>query len=193
MGPAEYTLVILNLILGFAFAYPLAGRFAKVSGKPDRKFRHYPTLFGIYFIECFAFSAGMGTNIFSIALAFAWGIIIGMWMRNSRLKADKLLKTAFYFSLYTSLPAVSILSVPVMCLFGGREILTVEGGSNFGIPDFVPFPANTILIFCGIIALVAIVFKTVITTGLISVFIHFGGKAVIEGRTQWSNRERSMN
>jgi hypothetical protein len=74
------------------------------------------------------------------------------------------MRAVFYFALYSGLPAASFLSVPVLAALSGRHILSAEFGFQFGIPEFVPWPFNTILGFCGAVVLVTVVLKVVITT-----------------------------
>lgn len=178
MDSAGYILVIVNLLLGFGVALPVSRRFAVVTGRSGKFTKRYAILIGVYFIECVAFSAGMATDIFSIALAFVWGGILGHLVRRSQFPPRELIKTAFIFSLYTSLPALSFITVPIIVsVFGEWSILTAEAGLRFGIPDFFPWPMNTILGFCLVVALVPLVLKTFVTTGIVSLFIRSGGKA----------------
>jgi hypothetical protein len=44
--------------------------------------------------------------------------------------------------------------------------LNVEQATQFGIPDFVPWPLNTILGFCIALATGTIILKTAFTTGI---------------------------
>jgi len=51
--------------------------------------------------------------------------------------------------------------------FNARSILSAGDGSRFGVPDFLPWPLNTILGFCVSVVLVAVIGKVVITTGIV--------------------------
>ena len=64
-----------------------------------------------------------------------------------------------------------------MFLLSERPVLTAEAERRFGIPDFVLCPVNTILSFCTTIALGALTVKTMITTGIVNVFLHLGSHA----------------
>ncbi len=176
---AEYTLVIVNLVVGIGCAIPIARRLSKVIGKPMRVFRYFTILIGIYFVECIAIITGMGIPVFSVGLAFVWGIIFGLWLR-ARASAHKVLKTSFFLSLYSSLPAASFIVIPVLVWVGGAPILSVQFGASFGIPDFFPWPPNTILGFYVACAIGAVVFKTVITIGEVSLLIHLGEKSAVD-------------
>jgi hypothetical protein len=182
-------LVTVNLAAGFGFAVPIARLLGEVTGGPARFSRHFAILVSLYFVECMAFSAGMGTQVFSIGLAFFWGVVFGLWLRG-RAAPQKVLKTSFLFALYSSLPTVSfgvlILLVWMVggWLVGGRTIaetiLSTEAGAELGVPDFVPWPLNTILGFCSALVIGTVVLKTVITTGEVSLLIHLKRNAGVE-------------
>lgn len=113
--------------------------------------------------------------VFSVGLAFVWGIVFGLRLR-ARASANQVLKTSFLLSLYSSLPAVSFVLIPLLVSIGGRDILSAEEAIRFGIPPFLhlPWPLNTILGFYAALAIGAVIFKTVITTGEVSLLIHQG-------------------
>ena len=175
MEPAEYIVVLLNLVAGFGFAVPLSKLFSRLDREPPRFFRYFLILIGIYFLECVAIVSMMLVPVFSIGLAFVWGICFGLWLRV-RTSPHEALKTSLFLSLYSSLPAVSFTVVPVLVLFAGRPILSAEEGASFGIPSFVPWPMNTILGFYAFLAIGVVVLKTIITTGGVSLLIHFKEK-----------------
>lgn len=162
----EYVILGLNLALGFGCAVPVARLFAGLQARPSRALWLYVFLIAVYFMESAAFSAGMATNVFSIALAFVWGLVLGCRLRGSESPRKDLMKAVLSFSLYSSLPAASFLVIPIVMGLGGWSILTPEAGHRFGIPAFVPWPANTILGFCAAVSLMAVVCKTLITTGV---------------------------
>jgi hypothetical protein len=118
---------------------------------------------------------GMGIPVFSMGMAFVWGIIFGLWLRG-RGPAREVLRQSFFLSLYTSLPAASFIVIPVLLSFGG-PILSVAEGAKLGIPGFVPWPLNTILGFYVVPAMCAVVFKTVVMTSEVSLLIHLGEKS----------------
>jgi hypothetical protein len=172
-------LVAVNLAAGFGFAVPIARLLGGISGRPGRILGYLVFLIGIYFVECVAFSAGMCTQVFSIGLAFVWGIIFGLWLR-SRTSARRALTASFLVSIYTSLPTASFcILIPVAALVGGGHILSAQEGTSFGIPDFLPWPLNTILGFCSALVIGTVVLKTVITTGEVSLLIRLGEKPAI--------------
>jgi hypothetical protein len=168
--PAGYVIVLVNLVLGFACALPLAKMLARVRGS-RRILRYFAVLIGVYLTECVAFSCGMATNIFSVALAFVWGAALGLWLRRSSASAREVFRTTLFFSLYSSMPALSFLSVLVLLFFSEWPILTVEGGARFGIPHFVPWPVNTLMGFFLSVSCSAVVLKALITTGEVALFI----------------------
>jgi hypothetical protein len=179
--PAEYVFVIVmavvNLAGGFGLARPIARLLGALTGEPDKFFRYFAMLIGIYLLECVAFPAGMATQIFSIGLAFVWGAILGWWLRG-RAPSSQVLKASFFVALYTSLPTVSFgLLLLVAKLLDGSDVLSAAEGTAFGIPYFVPWPLNTILGFCTALVIGTVVLKAAITTGGVSLLIHFGKKS----------------
>ena len=166
MDPAEYTIVILNLFLGFGGAWLLLPLYSRLTGRTGRKYLSFSLIVGVYLFECVAFSAGMATNVFSIGLAFLWGALIGSRLRRSPAGDRAPSRSIVLFSLYTSLPAVSLLSIPVVGAIGGTPVLSAAEGARFGIPEFVPWPFNNILGFCLAVAVMAVVSKVAVTSGL---------------------------
>jgi hypothetical protein len=164
---AETVILILNLILGLGIAIPLSRYFANIQGLSMKQWQIYFILLGVYFIESVAFAAGMATNIFSIALSVFWGIILGVKVSKLATVPQKLIKAVLLFSLYTSLPAISFLSIPLIMALAGWSIFSTASGLNFGIPTFVPWPVNTIFGLSILVTFSALIFKTGITTGLV--------------------------
>lgn len=183
MNPDKYILLALtavNLAAGFGCAVPIARGLGEVAGMPKRFFRYLAILIAIYFVECVAFTMGMCTQVFSIGLAFVWGIMFGLWLRG-RASARKVIKQAFFVSLYTCLPTASFcILVPMMVLIGRGHILSGEEGIGFGIPDFLPWPLNTILGFFTALVIGTIVFKALITTGIVNWLIGRAEKAAVD-------------
>jgi hypothetical protein len=175
MDLAEIILALLNLSLGFGFAIHLAKLLNRVTPEPKRFIRFFILFVGIYFLECVAIVAAMLLPLFSLGLAFVWGLIFGLWLREYA-PAHKILKTSFYISLYSSFPAASFILVPVMGLFKGWDVLSAEDGIRFGIPDALYWPFNTILGFYAVISFGLFILKPVITTGIVSLLIHLKGK-----------------
>jgi hypothetical protein len=175
----ESILVIVNLLAGFGCAIPIAKLLGKVDQyKSVKTLGYFAILVGIYFVECVALVMGMGIPILSVGLAFVWGVVFGLWLRV-RASLHEVLKASLYLSLYSCLPVVSFILIPVLAGLGGRNILSAEEGFRFGIPDFLhlPWPLNTILGFYAILVIGAVVFKVVITTGEVGLLLHFGKKS----------------
>jgi len=179
MDPAEFTLVIANLIFGIGCAIPISRLLGKTWNKPYKVFRYFALLIGIYLIECIAVVMAMGIPVFSVGLAFVWGIVFGLWLRPLE-STRKALRASFFLSLYTSLPAASFIVLFVLMWASGRHILSSEEGIRFGIPDFFPWPLNTILGFYAACSIGAVVFKTTITTGEVSLLLHLKKKSEIQ-------------
>lgn len=163
-------LIIVNLITGLVCAIPIARLLEKINKKHKIFFRYFASLIGVYFVESIAIILGMGIPVFSIGLAIVWVMVFGYWLTNRAAK-NEVLKTSFLFSLYSSLPAVSFILIPVLALISGRNIVNVEQGIQFGIPNFLPYPINTILGFYLVITIGVLVFKTAITVAVLHVFL----------------------
>jgi hypothetical protein len=180
-------LVLMNLAAGFGCAVPIARDLGRVNSRPKRVFRYFAMLVGIYFVECVAFTMGMCTQVFSIGLAFVWGIILGLWLRGCEPRRA-ILKLAFSLALYSSLPTASFcILIPVIGLITDRHILSAEEGIGFGIPDFFFWPLNTILGFFTALLVGTVVFKALITTGIVYWLIGRAEKAVVGSSPERKN------
>ncbi|MHC4665427.1 MAG: zf-HC2 domain-containing protein [Planctomycetota bacterium] len=170
-----FALLAANLAVGFGGAVAVARFFQRriFGSKSSTLSRYFTILVGIYIFECLIFAAGGLTPVTSVAMAFIWGIVFGFWFRT-RTSVDEALRTSFFVSLYSSFPVASFYGfIPVAKLLSGKEILTAAGGAGSGIPvGFFPWPMNTVLGFFGSLSIATIVFKTVITTGQVSLLMH---------------------
>ncbi|HUU42149.1 MAG TPA: hypothetical protein VMY39_01990 [Planctomycetota bacterium] len=163
IDPAELILIVMNLLAGLGCAVPLARHLRGMTGKPRRTSRTFAVLVGIYLVECVALIVGMGIPVFSVALALVWGVVFARWL-GSRAPERQVVRASFFLALYASLPAFSFIVVPVVAFLSGWAVWSVEGGTRFGIPGFIPWPMNTILGFFAACAVGAAVLKTLITT-----------------------------
>ena len=68
----------------------------------------------------------------------------------------------------------------MLALFAGRPILSADEGASFGIPSFVPWPTNTILVFYTVLAIGSFVFNKVIITGGMSLLFHSKEKPKVD-------------
>ncbi len=187
MNADEYivpALIVTNLAAGFGCAIPITLGLRKVTGRTEKFFRYFAMLVGIYFVECVAFPAGMCTQVLTVALGFVWAVIFGLWLRNIA-PAKKILKTAFFVSLYGCLPTCSFAVLLVtIWVISGNSLLNAEQASKFGIPQFVPWPFNTMLGFCVGLAIGTILLKTAITTGTVSILIRRGRSQAISNHLE---------
>lgn len=167
MDAAEFTILILNLTLAIMCGIPLAKMFCRagLNGVDTRKV--FAVLLLVYFIEGVAFMGSMGTSVLSITLAIIWGMLLGSRLRARGLDQAVVLRLSGAFALYTSLPAASFMSVPMVCAFSGWSVTSAEAGHSFGIPGFLPWPMSTILGFCIALAMVTLVLKAGITIGVV--------------------------
>jgi hypothetical protein len=169
-------MIAVNLAAGVGFSIPIARLLAEASGRLDRTFRYVAMLVGIYFLESVALAAGMGTQVFSLALAFVWGVAFGLWLRG-RAPSLKVLKASLFLAFYTCIPTATFgILLLAAKLIEGANLVSSEQGTAFGIPYFVPQPLNTILGFCVALVIGTVVLKTVITTGEISLLLHLNEK-----------------
>jgi len=188
MEPTEVAFIIVlaifNLFAGFGCAIPIAKLLSRIDDMPKKIPLYFIILIGIYLIECVAFSVGMATQVFSVGLAFVWGIVLGLWFRF-RTSRRKALKIAFFLSLYSCLPTISFCIVlPVMWLVRSGNFLSAEEGMSFGLPNFLPWPLNTILGFCITLIISTVVLKTAITTCEVSLLVR-------QGKNREKNRSKS--
>lgn len=161
----------MNLAAGFGCAIPIANSFRKVTGRKEKFFRYFAMFIGIYFVECVAFAAGMCTQVLTVAMGFVWGVSFGLWLRNIT-PVKEILKTAFSVSLYGCIPTCSFSVILVaLWVISGNSLMNVEQADKFGIPQFVPWPFNTMLGFCAGLAIGTILLKTAITTGTVRMLI----------------------
>ena len=127
-------------------------------------FRCVLVIVGAYFVEGVALAMGMGIPVLSVMLALVWAIVLAQWLLRG-VPIRRALRVCVYFSLYSSLPAVSLVVVPVLVWTAGWAILSPEAGAAFGIPSAFPWPVSTIAGFYATCALGALVLKTLITVG----------------------------
>jgi hypothetical protein len=161
-------LAATNLVGGSVFAVFLAIGFARLTEKKNRFLRHLAMLLGLYFLECVAFTWGMCTQVFTIALSFIWAVLFGLWLKGLA-PSGKIVRQMLFVSLYGCLPTISFaILLAIIWAIGGNDLLNTQQAANFGIPDFVPWPINTMLGFCIALATGTIILKTTVTTGIIA-------------------------
>jgi len=166
----EIALIIVNVIAGAAGAYVLARRFRGIDAEYRSIHRQFGILISVYFVECVSMVLGMGIPLFSLFLSFIWAAIFGMRLSKWDSRAA-IWKTSFLISLYTSLPVLTLIIVPITVLAAGQDITSIETGYRFGIPQpsFLPSPVRTILGFYAVLILGAFALKTLITVGGIAI------------------------
>jgi hypothetical protein len=159
-------LVITNLICGFGCAVPLAKGLGRLMGEPNRLLRYFAMFVGIYFLECVAFAFGMCTQVFTITLGLVWGVLFGLWLKVLAPKR-KIIRHTALIAFYGCIPTVSFaLALLIFWVVSGNGLLNIEQAIEFGIPDFVPRPFNTMLGFCVALTAGTIILKTAFTTGI---------------------------
>ncbi|MBN2289160.1 MAG: hypothetical protein JXQ83_07490 [Candidatus Glassbacteria bacterium] len=176
MDSVVYGLLIINLLAGFGCALPLARVIRQSVGVTMGLPRLVAVLVGIYFCEGLALGMGMTIPVFSVGLAFIWGIVFGFRLRG-RAGPPEVLRVSFFLSLYSSLPAVSLLVIPALARLEGWSVLSTPDGIRFGIPEFLhlPWPLGTILGFYASLVTGAVILKILITTGEVSLLLRGAG------------------
>jgi hypothetical protein len=152
-------LIASNIAAAIAGAVLLGRMLGRLRVRPQRWRRYAIALVGVYFVECVAFAIGMCTQVFTVALAFVWGIVFGLWLRG-RAERTKVAKASVWVALYTVLPTASLcLAVPSAFVAGGQSLFSGRQAAEFGIPDFLPWPVNTVAGFFGVLLLGTLVLK----------------------------------
>jgi hypothetical protein len=167
---AENTLVLsliaANLAVGIGLAVLMARQLRSISGSRKGIFRYFAMFGGIYFLECVAFAFGMCTQVFTITLGLVWGVLFGLWLKVLAPKR-KIIRHTALIAFYGCIPTVSFaLALLIFWVVSGNGLLNIEQAIEFGIPDFVPRPFNTMLGFCVALTAGTIILKTAFTTGI---------------------------
>jgi hypothetical protein len=165
------SLALTNLVGGLILGGFLAIGFSRLTQKQNRFLKYLALSLGLYFLECIAFAWGMCTQIWSLILSIEWGILFGMWLKGLA-PHRRIIRQMLFVSLYGCLPAVSFAAILlIVWVISGNGLLNAEQARNFGIPDFVPWPLNTVLGFCVALAAGTIILKTFITTGIVALIV----------------------
>jgi len=165
------SLALTNLAGGLILGVFIASRFLRLTQKQKHFLQYLALSLGLYFLECIAFTWGMCTQVFSFLLSIEWGILFGMWLKGLA-PQKQIVRQMFFVSLYGCLPTVSFaVPLPIIWIIQGKGLLNVEQAYRFGIPDFVPWPLNTILGFCVALAVGTIILKTLLTTGIAALIV----------------------
>jgi len=166
-------LIIFNLTFGIIMGRLIAHRIIALTcmDKGDSSFIKIIVL--IYFAECAAVALSMGTSALSILLAFIWGVIGGKWLRK-QVETPTLRRSVQIAITYTCVPVISLTLIPLFCLIGGWDILSVEQGYSYGIPNFLhlPWPLTTILGFYMLMIIVSVLLKMIITLSVVRIIYH---------------------
>ena len=158
-------LIVFNLLAGVGGSVLIAKNFLSVHAQKGSLLSYSIILLIIYFIECLAFPLGMATQVLTIGLGIVWGILLSWWFQYS-LPTKKILRKALILSLYGSLPTLSFcIVIPILMIRDLRPLLNLQVSHQFGIPDFLPWPFNTILGFLFGLGIGTLILKTIATTG----------------------------
>jgi hypothetical protein len=160
-GP-ELVMIGLNVIFGLVVAWPLARRLERRGlGRGVRG--TYLRLVGVYLAECISIAGLMMIPVGTVALSFVWGVLLGRALRGA--PGRGVARPALLFGAFTSLPALSLIAIPLMMMRRGWDVLSIDEGHRFGVPTFLnlPGPLNTIMGFFAAYGLGLLVVKTLIT------------------------------
>jgi len=175
MNTDELILILLlavsNIALGLGLGLYLARKLASMTDPPIQRRGSLVLILGMYFLECLAFPVGMATQVFTIGLAFLWGIALGRWLhRQSPIPS---LHFSLWVAIYTCLPTITFgVLVPIAWTLAGNNPPTAEAGIRFGIPEWIPWPLGTVAGFAAALVLGTVLFKSVITVGEVSTILH---------------------
>ena len=166
----ERTLIValttLNLAVGISAAMILSRLFCPRRARTRLWVLAFLACLGMYFLECVAFTVGMATQVFVLSLAVVWGALVGWWSGHVE-RTQPLWPMAVAVGFYTSFPTLSFsILVPIACVQASRGIVSPQAGLQFGIPDFLPVPFQTILGFCVLLGLGTLFLKCGITTAV---------------------------
>jgi len=158
---AVVALAVANAAVGMGLSIPVLKVVRAAQEEKASILRGAAGLVGIYVAECLLLGMGMTVPLFNVPAAFLWGWRLGRrvprWGREAR-------RAAIEMGIYTSLPAVSIIMIPILAWYSGWDVFTVEGSRNFGVPASFPWPTNTILGFYACAGMGALVLKVLITS-----------------------------
>ena len=174
----EAALIIVNVVAGAGGAYLFAHGLRRIGTGERSIHRLFGVFASVYFVECVAMVLGVGIPVYSIFLSFVWAAVFGMHLSKWESKAA-VRKTSFILSIYTSLPVMTFVIVPITALAGGRDIAGVGSGIRFDVPQhtFVPPPLGTILGFHIMMAAAGFALKTLITMGGVALVARGGKEA----------------
>ena len=161
-------LVVFNLSAGIGFAFPLAKNLQQIKDNRQKSFRNFLGFTGLYFAECVAFAMGMCSQIFTVALSFVWTLVLVFWLKaqlNTNSLKTKIIRLAILIAIYGSLPTASFcILITGMKVIQGANILSASEGIAFGIPDFLPWPFNSILGFSAALLAGTLILKIVVSS-----------------------------
>jgi hypothetical protein len=165
-------LAALNLAGGLAGAWLLTNVLSPPAARPKLRALLFLVCLGVYCLECVAFAAGMATQVCVLALAVVWGIVLGRWLPYV-VSLRRSWRVLVLVGGYTSFPTLSFcILLPLAFALGRGSIVSPQAGLEFGMPDFVPLPLQTVLGFCLALGCGTLFLKCVITTVVASWVSH---------------------
>ena len=163
---AETVLIGINLILGIIFSFIISQRILRYFKWENKKFTLIIVLLLLYLIEGITIAAGMLTPFFTFGLAIIIGIVFGYIIKKKEL--HKIVKSTLLLSFFLCIPAITLIMIPIVCFFSEWNIINSIDGYRFGIPEFIPYPLNTILGFYLSIITLFITINLLLINGIVN-------------------------
>jgi hypothetical protein len=174
----EMVLLLLNIIIGLGVAVPLARHLERSVPNTKGKRYFFVILVVAYIAESVALIVGMGIPVLNLFLAGMWGFLLNRRLAQ-RMPKRSILSNTLYLSMYSCLPILSFLIVPLFMWLSGGSILEREAGVQFGIPEFMPSFLQTVLGFYLFIYIGAALAKIVIMIGFVVLIPSVRGKTTV--------------
>lgn len=152
----EIILVGTNFVFGIFFSVVVSRRIANNFSWRKNRFLFFILLTALYLFEGMSIAAGMFTPVFTFVLAVMTGAVFGLIVKKHDL--TMVVKSAKQLSFFTCIPAITMVLIPIICFIYNWDIFSSSFGKDFGIPEFIPFPLNTIF---GFFMSILILFITV--------------------------------
>ena len=153
----------INLAAGAVVAIPLMKNLQQIRPMDGKSLRRFFIFVGLYLAECIAFPIGMCFQVFTIALSFVWGAVLGLRLRKIT-EPNRITRLASYVALYGSIPTASFcIFITVFKIIEGGNVLSGTEGVAFGMPDFLPWPFNSILGFFAALMVGTVILKLLVS------------------------------
>ena len=117
---AEMVLIGINLFLGILFSFIISKRILGYFKWGNKKFILIIVLLLLYLFEGITIAGGMLTPFFTFGLAIIIGIVFGYIIKKKEL--HKIVKSTLLLSFFLCIPAITMITVPIVCFFSEWNI-----------------------------------------------------------------------